>query len=103
MTEDLHALLNQLEVPEGFSRYDQTSEAGIIIRLEEWSRNAYKVLSDLRADLETRESLSLQDRTQVVAAVSGFDGQGPWILESSKEVAQGTTIIIGAIASIDMT
>ena len=94
-SSDNSALLNltsKLSIPQDFGRRDGSiTEADTIVALETWRKNAYAVLSDLRAHLQARNELSLDEQAEVVACVAAFDGQGSWILPTTQALALGTT------------
>ncbi len=81
--------IHQLTIPQEFRSYETIQEGDVIIHLEEWRRRAYVVLSDLQTKLQNDEKLSLDLQAKVMSAVAQFDGEGPWILETSREVARG--------------
>ncbi|GJE84793.1 hypothetical protein PsYK624_008690 [Phanerochaete sordida] len=80
--------LQQLDVPAEFSQYDTTEDAKLIVRLEEWREKASSVLVELRERLRERDSLTLTEKAEVVAKAAQFDGEGAWIVESSRTLAQ---------------
>lgn len=90
-TDNIREALQQLEIPSEYSNPDEDSlEADAIIRLEEWRRKAFGVLSDLRTRLKAREEYALQEQADVVAAIAPFTGHGRWVTDSTRELAKGT-------------
>ncbi|GBE79126.1 hypothetical protein SCP_0203230 [Sparassis crispa] len=87
MADTLQPLLDDLTIPEDFTRYDTISETDIIVRLENWRRRASTVLSDLRDHLEARQALTLDEQARVVSAVALFEDEGPWVLQPARERA----------------
>lgn len=81
--------LKELRVPREFAKYDDQSEPEVIIRLEQWKQRACDVLLALRDDLRTQENITVSTQAAVVFATATFDGEGPWVLDSSRETAQG--------------
>lgn len=83
------SLFAGLKIPADFKKYDETTETEIIVNLEEWRRNAYGVLCKLHDDLRALQSISAPCQAEVIYYSSPFDGDGPWVLDSSREVARG--------------
>ncbi|KAF7799085.1 hypothetical protein EIP86_010315 [Pleurotus ostreatoroseus] len=98
MTDDtdtqLKSTLAKLDVPPDFAEYERTTEADVVVRLEEWRRAAYAVLCDLRTRLaaiarqEQQPELPLETRARVVYIAAQFDGDGAWVLDTTKDVAR---------------
>lgn len=87
------ALLQNLDIPSEFRNYNTITESDVIVRLEEWRRQAHKVLGELYEQLKQRESLSRSEKAEIIAAVAPFDGEGSWSLETSRVQAQGTQCV----------
>ncbi|KZT74537.1 hypothetical protein DAEQUDRAFT_682559 [Daedalea quercina L-15889] len=86
--DDSAPLLRQLNIPSDFRHYSSITESHIIIRLEEWRRQAHAVLAQLHEQLKQRVSLSRSEEASVIAAVAPFEGEGPWTLETTRAQAQ---------------
>ncbi|PIL36652.1 hypothetical protein GSI_00341 [Ganoderma sinense ZZ0214-1] len=82
------SLFGNLHIPPNYRKYDETAETETVVQLEEWKRNAYGVLCKLRDDLRALESVNATYQADLVYYVSPFDGDGPWVLDSSREVAR---------------
>ncbi|KAM5532640.1 hypothetical protein V8D89_013684 [Ganoderma adspersum] len=82
------SIFENLKIPPNYKKYDETTETEIVVQLEEWKRNALGVLCKLRDDLHALESVSASCQAEVVYYASPFDGDGPWVLDSSREVAR---------------
>ncbi|KAH9938718.1 uncharacterized protein B0H18DRAFT_1081270 [Fomitopsis serialis] len=82
------ALHQKLDIPSEFRNYNTITESDVIVRLEEWRRQAHKVLGELYEQLKQRESLSRSEKAEIIAAVAPFDGEGSWSLEISRVQAQ---------------
>ncbi|EIW62170.1 uncharacterized protein TRAVEDRAFT_117743 [Trametes versicolor FP-101664 SS1] len=78
----------ELRVPREFAKYDDQSEPEVIIRLEQWKQKACDVLLALRDDLRTQQNITVSAQAAVVYATATFDGEGPWVLDSSRKTAQ---------------
>ncbi|TFY61026.1 hypothetical protein EVJ58_g4768 [Rhodofomes roseus] len=85
---DSNALLQKLDIPSEFRNYASITESDVIIRLEEWRRQAHAVLAELREQLKYREILSQAEKAELIAAAVPFDGDGPWTLETTRAQAQ---------------
>lgn len=85
----LQPLWKKLDIPQEFAQYDTISESETIVRLEDWKRQVYTVLSDVRNVLRQKEALSIQGQAQIISAVAPFDGEGPWAPETTREQAKG--------------
>lgn len=83
------SIFESLKIPPDYKKYDETTETEIVVQLEEWKRNAFGVLCKLRDDLRALESVSASCQAEVVYYASPFDGDGPWVLDSSREVVRG--------------
>ena len=83
------SIFENLKIPPNYRKYDETTETEVVVQLEEWKRNAFGVLCKLRDDLHTLESVSATYQADIVYYASPFDGDGPWVLDSSREVARG--------------
>lgn len=81
--------VKELRVPREFAKYDDHSEPEVIIRLEQWKQRACDVLLALRDSLRTQENIAASTEAAVVYAAAAFDGEGPWVLDSSRETARG--------------
>lgn len=81
--------VKELRVPREFAKYDDQSEPEVIIRLEQWKQKACDVLLALRDDLRTQQNITVSAQAAVVYATATFDGEGPWVLDSSRKTAQG--------------
>lgn len=81
--------VKELRVPREFAKYDDQSEPEVIIRLEQWKQRACDVLLALRDNLRTQENIPVSTQAAVVYASAAFDGEGPWVLDSSREIARG--------------
>ncbi|KAI1785351.1 hypothetical protein LXA43DRAFT_1038675 [Ganoderma leucocontextum] len=82
------ALFEDLKIPANYRKYDETTETEIIMHLEEWKRTAYGVLCKLRDDLRALRFISAPCQAEIVYYTSPFDADGPWVLDSSREVAR---------------
>ena len=49
-----------------------------------------ELLEGLREQLRERESLTIDEKADVVAKTAQFNGQGAWTLDTSRSIAQGT-------------
>lgn len=93
-TTSLQLLLSKLSIPQGFTRRDDSEsipEPDALVALETWRRNAFADLSELRAYLDARDKLSLDEQGQVVAVAATFDGEGAWVLPTTQALALGTS------------
>ncbi|KAI0722009.1 hypothetical protein C8T65DRAFT_629979 [Cerioporus squamosus] len=86
--EDDFTAYGDLVVPSEFSNYDETTDPDTIVHLETWKRDAYAVLSSLRDHLRARAALNTQKQAEVVWYVTAFDGEGPWVLENTRELGR---------------
>ena len=89
MTERTSSSLTELKVPPEFAKYNDVVEADTIVRLEEWKQRAYHVLSQLRADLQNEQLQTSSQQAELAYAVAAFDGDDPWIDQSTRDIAQG--------------
>ncbi|KAJ3551934.1 hypothetical protein NM688_g4421 [Phlebia brevispora] len=81
--------LKELEVPAEFAEYETTENADVIVRLEEWRRKAYVVLDELRTQLAAKQdTLTLEERADVISTAAQFDGEGFWVLDTTTELAR---------------
>ncbi|KAI0352729.1 hypothetical protein OH77DRAFT_755501 [Trametes cingulata] len=80
--------LEDLRVPKEFARYEDHSEAEIIVRLEQWKQNACNVLSALRETIRSNARDTRGEEHELVYCVSSFDGEGPWVLDTSRTIAR---------------
>ncbi|OCH95884.1 hypothetical protein OBBRIDRAFT_787731 [Obba rivulosa] len=94
-SQSLGPLLRRLDIPPEFARYSSIQESEVLARLQEWRRQACAALSALRSLCQEQETLSLQERGEVIAAVAPFDSEGPWIVDASREQAQGILRLYG--------
>ncbi|EJF63083.1 hypothetical protein DICSQDRAFT_103604 [Dichomitus squalens LYAD-421 SS1] len=85
--EDAATSYGGLKVPIAFAKHDETAEAETVVHLEEWKRKAYEVLSRLREDLRARGPVDADAQAEIVYYLSPFAGDGPWVLERSRNVA----------------
>ncbi|KDQ65047.1 hypothetical protein JAAARDRAFT_685072 [Jaapia argillacea MUCL 33604] len=85
--DSLHSLLQDLEIPSEYARYDSITEAETIARLEFWQSNVSSILSELNTKLKQRSELTLEQQTKVVSVASQFDGDGDWISHDVKILA----------------
>ena len=97
----LQSTLQQLEIPSEFKDYDTVSESDVIVRLEQWRKQAIPILATLR-DL-TRQlegELERSEQVHLTFVVSSFDGEGPWITKDAKQIAQGTYTLLKSSAEL---
>jgi hypothetical protein len=94
MNSTLHILLQRVQIPADFARYENITEERIIARLDEWKREAHHTLMEIRTLLENNASseLSLQEQANVVSTVAVFDGSGTWITPASRANSRGMNI-----------
>ncbi|TFK83268.1 hypothetical protein K466DRAFT_647686 [Polyporus arcularius HHB13444] len=85
--EDISVAFVELAVPSEFANYDETTASDTIVHLETWKRKAYTVLSSLRDQLRARAALDTRTQAEVLWYVAAFDGEDPWVLEESRELA----------------
>lgn len=81
--------LSDLQVPPDFAKYEDTAEAETIVRLEEWKRRAYEVLSKLQVEMSSWGAIETRRQAEVVYRVAAFDGDSPWVLQSTRDIARG--------------
>ncbi|KAH9894109.1 hypothetical protein C8Q73DRAFT_646729 [Cubamyces lactineus] len=79
---------SELRIPNEFVKYEDVVEAETIVRLEQWKQRACEVLSALRDQVYARESIPPKEKAALVYYTAAFDGDGPWILDSSRKSAQ---------------
>ena len=91
--EQTQILPAELRVPPEFANYDDETEADTIVRLEEWKQRVFEVLCKIRAEMRSQQLSDISKQAEVINAIAPFDGNGPWILASTREVAQGEFII----------
>ena len=90
--EYVQNLLNELAVPAEFGDANPETELELIAQLDAWKTKAQTALTDLRTRLTARnDALSLDEQTRIVSTVAQYDGQGPWVMHESREVARGTS------------
>ncbi len=94
-------LFEGLNIPPNYGKYDETTETETVVQLEEWKRNAYGVLCKLRDDLHALGSVSASCQAEVIYYASPFDGDGPWLLDSSRAVARGKSPVETFLVSAD--
>jgi hypothetical protein len=86
-------VLENLQIPADFARYDSVTDAQVIAGLELWKTNAQGTLLRLhelvRERLEAGDPLSAQERSRIVSTVAAFDGDGQWITEVARESCKG--------------
>jgi hypothetical protein len=95
MNSELHTLLQNFQIPSDFVRYENIIDNNVIANLDEWKRNAYHTLSEIRTiikNLNASSELSLQEQANVVSIAVAFDGNGPWITPASQTVSQGMSV-----------
>ncbi|KAI0676734.1 hypothetical protein C8Q78DRAFT_999181 [Trametes maxima] len=85
----------ELRVLAEFAKYEDQSEAEVIVRLEHWKQRASETLSVLRENLRSQEALSSQTKALVVYSTAPFDGDGAWITDSSRGTAQDILTSLG--------
>ncbi|OBZ71884.1 hypothetical protein A0H81_08168 [Grifola frondosa] len=95
---NLVSTLEALQIPREFARYDSLNEIEVIVRLEEWRRRAYVVLSELADKYRAKDNLTLEEQARLVATTATFDGNGPWVLDTTRLLAQD---ILASYASPD--
>jgi len=90
MTSRLDLLLDPLNIPQDFARYERHVETEIIASLEQWKLKTDACLSELR-DFAVREAsqFSIQHQGSVISTIASFEGEGSWITSSSREIAKG--------------
>ncbi|RPD62074.1 hypothetical protein L226DRAFT_613398 [Lentinus tigrinus ALCF2SS1-7] len=86
--DEIFAAYDDLTVPSEFANYDDLKYPDTIVHLETWKRKAYVLLSSLRDDLRAREVLDSRTQAKVTWYVAGFDGEDPWVLEDTRELAR---------------
>lgn len=86
--------LQELRVPTEFNTYETIDDHQLVVKLEQWRQRAYVVLGDLQTRLRAIEDLSLEDITSVVGTVAQFDGDGHWVTESTRKLAQGSSSVL---------
>ncbi len=97
--EDISVAFVELAVPSEFANYDETTASDTIVHLETWKRKAYTVLSSLRDQLRARAALDTRTQAEVLWYVAAFDGEDPWVLEESRELARGASLSLSLPAS----
>ncbi|KAI0643666.1 hypothetical protein C8Q79DRAFT_914611 [Trametes meyenii] len=85
----------ELRVLPEFAKYEDQSEAEVIVRLEHWKQRASETLAAFREDWRSQEALSAQTKAQVIYSVAAFDGDGAWVLDSSRATAQDVLSSLG--------
>lgn len=87
----ISTICDYLKIPKEFRYGIGDEEAETIATLEEWRSKAYVVLSDFKARLWDKQAFTWEEQGDIVSAVAPFDGDGPWVVDSSRETAQGTS------------
>ena len=89
-TSRLDPLLEPLQIPPDFSRYEKLVETNIIASLQQWKQKADICLSELR-DVAAREGFqfSVRDQAQVISAAASFEGEGSWTTNASRGISKG--------------
>lgn len=85
----LNSLVQRLQVPADFSRYEKLVETEIIASLEQWKHQTEPCLVELR-DLVAREGsrFSVLGQAQVISAAASFEGEGSWITQVSCDTSK---------------
>ncbi|KAH9853953.1 hypothetical protein C2E23DRAFT_727760 [Lenzites betulinus] len=86
-TSVLHQL-QDLHVPPEFAKYDDQTDAEVIVRLEQWKQRACDVLSALKDGIHARGTAISEHKAEIIYRVSAFDGNGSWVFDSSRATAQ---------------
>lgn len=81
--------LQDLHVPPEFAKYDDQTDAEVIVRLEQWKQRACDVLSALKDGIHARGTAMFEHKAEIIYRVSAFDGDGSWVFDSSRATAQG--------------
>ncbi|KAG6853227.1 hypothetical protein C0991_005894 [Blastosporella zonata] len=90
MSEGLEPLLNSLQVPADYTRFQYVSDDSVLTHLNEWKCSADRVLVELRLLLEQRRSeLSPTDQANIISAAASFDGQDAWVTPAARIIAEG--------------
>jgi hypothetical protein len=86
----LDPILEHLQIPSDFSRYERFVETRIITSLEQWKQGTETCLSELRDLVVLKGSrFSIQDQALVISTVSPFDGEGSWITNTARKISGG--------------
>ncbi|KAF8075967.1 hypothetical protein FPV67DRAFT_1469893 [Lyophyllum atratum] len=89
MSTTLKPLLDGLQVPADYARYENISDDTVLARLDEWKCSADHILQEIRSILKQQASeLSIPDQANVVSAAAPFDSQDPWTTETLRSVAE---------------
>ncbi|KAJ7265856.1 hypothetical protein B0H12DRAFT_173170 [Mycena haematopus] len=84
----LDSVLALLRIPPDFNRYGDIPEPDVIARLDQWKDNALRTLKELHILVqEERETLSLKQQADIIAATSAFDGEDAWVVPDSRGLA----------------
>ncbi|KAI0751219.1 hypothetical protein C8Q80DRAFT_1156088 [Daedaleopsis nitida] len=86
--EEEYPSMKELRVPPEFATLDEDTESEIIVRLQLWKRRADEVLVSLRDYLRTRQAMDIQQEAEVAYATATFDGEEPWVSETSRATAR---------------
>lgn len=89
--------LRDLRVPREFAKYDTQTDAEVIVRLEQWKQRACNVLSALRESLHNQDAVASEIKAEIIYRVSAFDGDGPWVSDFCRAVAQGKLCPLGSL------
>lgn len=98
MSAQLQGCLDALRIPAEYARYETLTDAESISRLELWKVRAQETLSDLRNlvkrssavdSSDTEANLSLEERSQIIYTVAGFDGRRAWSTDDATRLAEG--------------
>jgi len=89
--ESLDPLLEPLQIPSAFSRYEKLVETEIISSLERWKQKTDACLAELRNITAAREvsQFSVRDQAQLISTVASFEGEGSWITKISRDTSKG--------------
>ncbi|KZT20671.1 hypothetical protein NEOLEDRAFT_1075293 [Neolentinus lepideus HHB14362 ss-1] len=85
----LQLLLDNLTIPEEFTRYANIEEADTISKLEKWKIRACDVLSELKKELEDQDvqKLAIQEQAEIVSKVVAFETEDAWAPKPANEFA----------------
>ena len=88
----IDGVLSQLAIPTEFNEYNDLTETAVIVKLEEWRRQAYACLRDFKTRLQEREKYSLQKQANIICSVAPLCKERAWTMEKSRELAKGTSM-----------
>jgi hypothetical protein len=92
MTIEIAALqdtLQDLHVPVEFKIHDNANDVDVTARLEAWKQRTPTILANLGQKLQDQQELTSDEKAEIVSTVAQFDGEGSWITDAVRSLAQG--------------